>query len=288
MDESAPPADPARAEPVRVHARSSLSEWVRILDAADLPVLRDTADTLEAFRAHEDDVDANRLGDWIAGDPLMTLKVLAFESGHRSQRVVTPAGTVTAAIVMLGISPFFRAFGPQPVAEDALAGVDGAQTGFDSVLERASRGADFALALAVHRADPHAALIHAAALLHEFAELLVWCAAPSLAVEVARRQREDPGQRSREVQDEVFGVDLETLQRALIARWRLPHLLDEVTADREQPTAHTGARTVMLATRLARHASHGWDDPAIPDDIADIALFLNMSAEAAESMVRDV
>ncbi len=268
--------------------RRSLEAWIATIESTDIPVLGGTALELEALRAREDDVDANRLGDWICADPLMTLKVLAYESGHRGRRVVTAAETVTAAIVMLGISPFFRAFGPQPSVEALLDRVDGARAGFDAVVARSARGADFALALSVHRTDPHAAMIHAAALLHEFAELLVWCVAPDLALEVARQQRRDPAQRSRAVQEDVLGVDLETLQRSLISRWRLPPLLDEVATERERPSAHTGARTVMLATRLARHAAHGWDDAAIPDDIAEIARFINVSNETAEALMKSV
>ncbi len=276
-------------EPSAVSAtRRSLEEWIAAIEAADIPVLDGTVIELEALRAREDDVDANRLGDWICADPLMTLKVLAYESGHRGRRVVTAAETVTAAIVMIGISPFFRAFGPQPSVEAVLDPVDGARAGFDAVVARSARGADFALALAVHRTDPHAAMIHAAALLHEFAELLVWCVAPDLALEVSRRQRHDPGQRSRVVQEDVLGVDLETLQRTLISRWRLPPLLDEVATERERPSAHTGARTVMLGTRLARHAAHGWEDAAIPDDIDDIARFINVSNETAEALMKSV
>ena len=36
-------------------------------------------------------------------------------------------------------------------------------------------------------------------------------------------------------------------------------------------------RNVALAVRLARHTARGWDNAAIPDDVADIAALLNLS-----------
>ena len=119
---------------------------------------RETAEALEALRANEDNVDANSLGEMISGDPLMTLKVLAYESGHRGRRVITSAETVISALVMMGISPFFRAFGPQEAIDDRLRDRPEALEGLQRVLLRAHRGANFALAFAIHRTDPDAAV----------------------------------------------------------------------------------------------------------------------------------
>ena len=44
-------------------------------------------------------------------------------------------------------------------------------------------------------------------------------------------------------------------------------------------------RNVVLADRLARHSSHGWDDAALPDDYKDIAVLLNMKAEEVREIV---
>jgi HD-like signal output (HDOD) protein len=99
--------------PKHVEPPRDLAAWTRWFAAAEIPVLAETAEALEALRANEDKVDANNLGEMISGDPLMTLKVLAYESRHRIRRVVTSAETVISALVMMGISPFFRAFGVQ-------------------------------------------------------------------------------------------------------------------------------------------------------------------------------
>ncbi len=269
-------------EPLR-----DLNAWATRFQRAPIPVLRDTADALEAFRANEDDTDANSIGEMISGDPLMTLKVLAYESGHRGRSVVTSAETVTSALVMMGIPPFFRAFGPQPIVEDWLESPAEALAGLQGVLQRAHRGADFALAFAIHRVDPDAAVIHAATLLHEFAELLLWCHAPSLALRIQQAQAADPDLRSSVAQRAVLNIDLADLQRNLTAAWRLPGLVADVAAE-AQPVGHTSARIVALGARLARHTTHGWDNAAVPDDIDEIALLLNMSPGAALEWVRNI
>jgi len=270
------------AEPLR-----DLAAWTARFQRAPIPVLRDTADSLEAFRANEDNTDANSIGEMISGDPLMTLKVLAYESGHRGRSVVTSAETVTSALVMMGIPPFFRAFGPQPIVEDWLGSPAEALTGLQGVLQRAHRGADFALAFAIHRVDPDAAVIHAATLLHEFAELLLWCHAPALALRIQQAQAADPDLRSSVAQRTVLNVDLADLQRNLTAAWRLPALIADVAAE-AQPAGHTSARIVALGARLARHTTHGWDNAAIPDDIDEIASLLNLSPGAALEWVRNL
>jgi hypothetical protein len=47
-------------------------------------------------------------------------------------------------------------------------------------------------------------------------------------------------------------------------------------------------RSVALAVRLARHSAQSWDNPAIPDDVSDIANLLNLSQTATLQLVREI
>jgi HD-like signal output (HDOD) protein len=281
MSLSAIPASPQLTQPLR-----DLAAWTAHFRAAEIPVLAHTAEALEALRANEDDVDANSIGETIASDPLMTLKVLAYASAHRSARVVTDVETVTSALVMMGISPFFAAFGPQPTVEDRLAAEPLALQGLTDTLRRAHRGANFALGFAVHRMDHDAAVIHAAALLHDFAEMLLWCHAPVLALRIREAQRADPTLRSSVAQLAILNIELADLQQALMKAWRLPELLIRISDDRHADNA--SVRSVTLALRLARHSAKGWDNPAIPDDVSDIADLLNLSQAATLQLLRGI
>lgn len=263
-----------------------LDAWVRHFRDAEIPVLASTSDALEAMRANEDDVDANLIGEMVADDPLMTLKVLAYASTHRPPRLITDVETVTAAVVMMGISPFFGNFGLQPTIEDWLAHEPEALDGVGEVLRRAHRAARFALSFAVHRMDHDAAVIYEATLLHDFAEMLLWCHAPSLALKIRAAQKADPTLRSHVVQQQVLNIQLVELQQALMRAWALPELLIQITDDRH--ARHPSVHNVMLAVRLARHSAESWDNPAIPDDITALSQLLNLSEPATLQFVRDL
>jgi HD-like signal output (HDOD) protein len=276
---SAPPPPICRALP-------DLQAWTRHFLVAPLPVLADTAELLETYRDNEDAVDAHLLAETVSADPLMSLKLLAHVSSVRSQRSTTDPETVTAALVMLGISPFFRAFGPQTTVDEMLAGNDEALQGLGEVLRRARRSAAFALAFAVHRLDHDAQVIHAAAQLHDFAEMLLWLHGPALALQMARRQQQDPNLRSAAIQREVLHIELHDLQQALMRAWRLPDLLVRINDERHAETAQV--RNVQLAVRLARHTARGWDNAALSDDVRDIAALLNLGETPTLNLLRDI
>lgn len=276
----------ATNKPLLTQALRDLSAWTAYFHDAEIPVQADSAEALEALRANEDDVDANTLGEVISTDPLMTLKVLAFASSNRSASRVTDTETVIAALVMMGIGPFFRAFGPQPTFEERLKESPEALDGLQGVLRRSHRAANFALAFAVHRMDHDAAVIHQAALLHDFAEMLLWTFAPSLALRIRVAQLADPTLRSAVAQQSTLNIELADLQQALMKVWRLPELLIRITDDKHAD--HPSVKSVLLAMRLARHTSQGWDNAALPDDVNEIAQLLNLSQAAALSFIRDV
>lgn len=267
---------------------SSLDAWVDAFARAEIPVLAETAEALEQMRATEDDVDAHGLGELIATDPLMTLKVLAHANElkrGRSAGLMADPETVTAALVLMGITPFFRDFGPQPTLEAVLADHEEAQLGLSRVMQRAERASRFALGFAAHRADPDAAVIHSAALLHDFAEMLLWVHAPDLALQVAALQDADRSLRSAVAQRQVLGVTLTELEQALMKRWHLPELLTRITGYKHERDPQV--RCVHLAVRLARHTARGWDDAAVPDDLHDIAELLNLGEAHALKLLHE-
>jgi HD-like signal output (HDOD) protein len=253
---------------------------------AEIPVLEETAQQIEELRAREDDVDARMLASVVSTDPLMSLKLLAHVSTHRSSSRVTDTETTTAALVMMGIGPFFRQFGPQPSVQQRMSAQPEALAGLMRVLARARRAACFALGFAVHRMDHDAEVIHEAALLHDFAEMLLWCHAPALALQIAQRQATDPALRSASVQRDVLNTELVDVQQGLMRAWRLPELLVRITDDHDVHSAQV--RNVLLAIRVARHTQDGWDNPAVPDDVRDIAALLNLRPDPALKLLHEL
>ena len=282
----APNAEPAHV-PYLVEPLRDLDAWTRYFQTAEIPVLSSTSRRIEALRGDEDNVDANMLGEVIDRDPLMTLKLMALVASKRRPGTVTETESVTTSLVMMGITPFFRVFGPQPTVEEHLASRPEALEGFRRVLKRSHRAANFAIGFAVHRFDHDAPVIHEAALLHDFAEMLLWLRAPSLALEIARRQQADPTLRSADVQKQVLNVELHELQHALMLRWRLPALLIRIT-DHHQHNDSAQVRNVLLAIRVARHSADSWDNAALPDDVSEIASLLQMGVEPTWKLLREI
>ncbi len=268
-------------EPLR-----DLAAWTAFFRDAEIPVLARSADAVEDLREIEDEVDANLIGETVAADPLMTLRVLAYASANRPARMITETETVTAAVVMMGIAPFFRAFQNLPSVEDRLQPLPEALQGLLAVLRRAHRAANFALGFAVRRMDHDAAVIHHAALLHDFAEMLLWCHAPTLALRIQQAQQADPTLRSSGVQTQVLNVTLTDLQQSLMHAWRLPELLVRISDDKH--AEHPSAKSVVLAIRIARHTAVDWNNAAIPDDVRDIAQLLNLSEAAASRVLGEL
>jgi HD-like signal output (HDOD) protein len=269
--------------PFLTQAPSSLAQWIRQFDLMSMPVLRESAQQLEALREREDDADAHQLSDFIRTDPLFSLKVLGHVSQKFAGRIEQPPETVTAALVLLGIGPFFRTFGPQPILEEHFAHEPAAKEHVDALLERCWRASNFALGFAVHRRDFDAAVVQQAAILHDFAEILLWVRAPGLAMSMAQQQAIDPSLRSAVVQQQVLNIELADLQQALLKQWRLPELLQRITDDKHADTPQV--RSVVLATQVARHSAKGWDNAAIEDDIAAIAQLLSLSPYAARKLL---
>ncbi len=263
-----------------------LEAWTRYFRDAQIPVLAKTSKAIEALRADEDNVDASMLGATIECDPLMSLKLLAHVAAKRRADTATETESVTTSLVMTGIAPFFRSFGLQPTVEDHLHDQTQALEGLHTLLHRADRAAQFATGFAVHRGDTDVGVIRLAAFLHDFAEMLMWCHAPTLQLRIAQAQRADPTLRSATVQRAVLNMELDDLRQALMKMWHLPELLVRISDDRHADTAIV--RNVVLAVRLARHTTKNWDNPGVPDDIDDISKLLNVSAPVALAYARRI
>jgi HD-like signal output (HDOD) protein len=275
------------AAPFTERPPRDVAGWAALFNLQRLPVLASTAVALDEMRETEDAVDAHLLSEAISSDPLMTLKLLAHVAYLRRGREGSEVETVTEALVMLGIPPFFRAFEQQETAQGRLAFHAEALAGFERVLRRSHRAARFAIGFAVHRMDHDAPVIHEAALLHDFAELLLWLHAPTLALEIQRRQNADSTLRSATAQKAVLNVELADLQHALMKSWRLPSLLVHITDDHaQQPTSQV--RNVLLAIRVARHSAQGWDNAALPDDVRDVAQLLQLSHDATLRLLQEI
>lgn len=260
-----------------------ISYWVKELLGAEIPILQSTSLEIERLREIEDDVNPGMLANLVDSDPFMTIKVLSHVSGKRKRADSTQTETVITSLIMMGVAPFFRHFGKQSTIEQRLADKPDALQALQSLIKRANRAAHFATGFAVHRGDTDVAVIRQAAFLYDFAEMLMFCHAPDMEMEVRSMQRNDPTLRTASLQRFVFGVDLSDLRQELMKHWHLSDLLVRIS-DGKHPD-HPTVRNVLLAARLARHTESGWNNPALPDDIDEISHLLNAPPKVTRGFV---
>lgn len=256
------------------HALPSLDSWVLFFSEQELPVLRHTVRRLEEARERMDSISGREIAGIILQDPMMTVRMLAYIQPLRGSRLRNDVTTIDQAVVLLGIEPFFKKFENLPMVEDALKDQPQALLGLINVVRRAQRAAQYAYDWALWRHDLNMEEIVVATLLHELAELLLWCCAPKLALQIKTLQKSDRALRSVAAQEAVLGAHFAEMQQALCRAWNLPELMLKLT-DEEQASAPR-VRNVLLAVNLARHSANGWDDAALPDDYRDIAEFLHV------------
>jgi len=292
MTDALPPEDAMDTQPMlpAMHYLTKplphIGAWTHYFRDAKIPVLATTAQAIEELRAMEDDVDANMLTPVIQADPLMTLKLLARVASLRRPGSNTETESVTTSLVLMGISPFFRHFDKFTTVEDWLADQPEAMQGLQMLLNRAERAGQFALGFALHRGDTDATIIHQAAFLNDFADMLMWLHAPTLAIQIRDAQAADSTLRSSVIQKEVLGIEINDLRQALMKLWHLPELLVNISDDRH--AEHPSVQCVVLASRLARHTAVDWENAALPDDIDDISRLLNASPRATLAFLHKI
>jgi len=260
------------------HPFPDLESWVAYFSEANLPVLRHTVQALEGMRENAENTNGRTLSGTILRDPMMTLRVLAYLESKRGARQSTDITTIERAIMMIGITPFFRDFSELPHIEDQLKSYPKAMLGLLKAVHRARRAAQWARDWAIIRHDLDVDEITLAALLHDLAEMLMWSFAPTLATKSRDTQIANPNTRSSVIQTEIYGIPLYQLKMALAETWHLPKLLTQLMDS--QNAENPRVRNVKLAIDLARHSANSWNDAALPDDFKGIRDLLHINQQS--------
>jgi HD-like signal output (HDOD) protein len=263
-----------------------LQNWVDMLVAVNLPVLGRTALEIERLCVDDNGAAPQRIAEVVLHDPVMTVKVLQYLQQHRNRRRSADITTIAHALMMIGTTPFLTHFREQSSIEERLAENSAALGGVRQVMRRARHAALYAQdwARLRHDVDPEEVMV--AALLHDIAEMMLWCYAPVLALEIAERQAADSTLRSDEVQRAVLGFPLIDLQLDLVKAWQLPELLHALMD--ESHTRNPRTQNVALAAAVARHAAHGWDNLALPHDYAHVAELLALADDEVAARIARV
>ena len=254
-----------------------LDAWVNFFSNAEMPILRQTARRLEEAHQNIDKVSGRDIAAIVLQDPLMAIRVLAYIQPLSGKHLHSDITTIANAVMMLGIEPFFKKFEAPVTLEATLKSEPQALLGLLQVIRRVQRASHYAHDWALDRHDMNIEEVALAALLHDLAEILLWCFAPKLAIDIRNKQQADKTLRSTAVQEQILGIHLFDLQQALCQNWHLPELLNTLMDD---ANAHLPrVQNVILAVNLARHTASDWNDAALPDDLTAIEKLLHIDRE---------
>lgn len=263
--------------------KKSLDNWVSFLSQTELPILKQTARDLGTLLDDPNKLSARKVALVIAVDPMLTVKVLRYLQTHKHRSQTNEVVQVEQALIMMGVEAFFHKIPPKPLVQEVLQGHTDALIQLLHVIHRSHRASEYAFDWAVRLSDLHYEEVRIAALLHDLAEILMWCFAPQEMLEIRELQQRDKTLRTRAAQEQVFGFNLLDMQKQLVKNWELPQLL--LTLMDDACANHQRVRNVIYAVNLARHSANGWDDAALPDDYTDIAELLRMTPELVMLMV---
>lgn len=262
---------------------SKLKQWVAKLSSADIPVLKQTARDLATLHEDERKLSARSVENAIAADPMMTVKLLRYLQQHKRRSQTNEVVQVEQALIMLGVEVFYTKVPASLLVQDVLAGQTEALIQLLHVIHRGHRASNYARDWAIRLNNMHFEEVRIAALLHDLAEMLMWCFAPQDMLKIRAMQQKDKTLRSRAVQEQVLGFALSDLQQELIKEWSLPQLL--LTLMDDGNAKQTQVRNVVLAVNLARHSANGWNDAALPDDYKELGELLRISPADAMILV---
>lgn len=262
-----------------------LGYWVATLTHANLPVLKQTARDLNELRNDEEKLTASSIAEIIARDPIMTVKLLRYLQLHKHNCQTTEIVQVEQALLMLGMDALYNHVSLDFTVEEALKSNLATLPHLLRVVHRLHRASEYARDWAVQLHDLHYEEVRIAALLHDIAEILMWCFAPESMLEIDEMQQKDKLLRSCDVQQQVLGFRLADMQRELVVQWSLPQLL--LTLMNDSSANQSRVRNVTLAVRLARHSASDWENAALPDDYKDIGELLRMPMDEVMMQLKE-
>lgn len=257
--------------------------WAEFLTHADIPVLKHTAREFARLLQDEDKISVRDIHQVVIQDPMMTFRLLRYSQQHRNKHQLQELVLVEQAVMMMGMTAFFRHLPAEPLAEDMLKTNIAALTRLLKLIHRSHRAAKYAVDWAAMLYDLKAEEVLVAALLHDLAEMLLWCFLPEKMSEITKMQAADKNLRSKAAQEQVLGFPILDLQLALVERCGLPTLLSSLM--HESGLKDRRVKNVSVAVNFARHSANGWDDAALPDDYKDISELLRVDVPRVKSLV---
>ncbi|MGC9457750.1 MAG: HDOD domain-containing protein, partial [Halothiobacillaceae bacterium] len=261
-------------------------DWGERLREQPLPV---RGSLLERVRQiiRKDEPMVSELAGLIRRDPALSAFVMGEASLKQHKKGRDAPHTVLNALNLLGWEWLQTRMRELERLEDVIPPDDDRYGGYMTALGRALHASKQAEAWAATRNDLHYENLQIAALLHNYVELAMWRDAPRLirAAMLRAGNTEHLTLGTTILQElEAAAIDLPALERTIAEHWYLPvQLFQDEAANPLMQQNHQ--QMLLLARRLVYLCERGWYHPAIREIKREIADFLSLPLESAETMI---
>lgn len=258
----------------------TLDEWVELLRHEEMPIFSYTAQRI--YAAMDDKkTGAMELGAVILQDPNLTAKLLRVSNTPYYNPSRQKIGTVSRAIVILGM---------EMIRELTLA-----CSYFEAILSNTNKErANREIALAIHSAvqarelatlvgDVSPEEVFVAALLNNIGHIAFWCSAHKWIVPMQEAIAQHGSDDHAEAEKAVLGFGLDDLAKRLCHSWRLGGLIEDAI---NYPSAFDRRiRMVKFGRQICDAIKQGWDSNAMRNCLQNLEKFSGHTVERLKELL---
>ncbi len=236
-----------------------VGQWSTFLVERELPVMPRSKAMLRTLEEQRDGALAAReLADIASRDPFLCLRLLRAAEKRRTRKLGHDTTTTLAAVMQLGTDTFRHLLLDSPETDESSPGLSACEG-------RSVLASQLAVLWSSARADISPEEVGMATLLADTGELMLWFFAPELPQAAVDALASGRAHRSVEAQQMTCGFHFHDLTMRCAEMWALPHLLTELIRGVDNVRANIS----RLSLDTARHLMAGFDNPALPFDLAE-------------------
>ena len=266
--------------PISLKLPKSLEDWVEMLQAQELPIFSNTAQSI--YKSLDDEhKGAIELAAIILQDPNLTAKLLKIGNSSYYNPSKQKLSTVSRAIIVLGA---------EVIKELTLA-----CSFFESILSPGNKErANQEIALAIHAAVQARELaiamqdcmpeeVFVASLLHNIGQIAFWCSNSKQTCLI----NELLVNKSMSIQDaekQVLGFTLHDLSKRLSKSWHLGGLIEDSIC--QSQTINPRSQIVHLGCEISHALTFGWESREMHNCLQKLEKFSGESSSAIIAKIK--
>ena len=203
---------------------NAVAAWIDFLSNKPIPVLKLTARELQLLKEDENKLTVRNITPIVLRDPFMVFCVLSYAKQHPSKHQQQDLIQVEQAILMMGTNAFYQNLPTNLLIEDQLKDKLPALGQLLKIVKRTHRATYFATDWAAYHKDLRSDEVHIGTLLHDLAEMLLWCFAPNKMLNIAHLQQADKTLRSKiAFKKECWALKYQIYKKHLLKRFNCHH-----------------------------------------------------------------